>query len=200
MIDEKVDRKKSIGGSDIGIILGYSHFKTAEQLFLEKCGFVESDFKTNKYIEYGNMMEPIIVSLFEEEFDVKILQPGVIYGEKEYYTANVDGIVIDKKNRQKYILEIKTASLFSYERNFNQNKIGVPINYYYQVLWYQFITGINSIPAKLIVYLNSDEGEYHIYDIHYDHKRIASILPTIDKFWEAVKNKDWNIFKNQIRV
>ncbi len=56
----KLDRDKYIGGSDIPVILGISHFKKRFDLLQEKCGLREDHFEGNMYTEYGNRMEPVI--------------------------------------------------------------------------------------------------------------------------------------------
>ena len=42
-----IDRDKYIGGSDIPIILGISHFKSRFDLLLEKAGLQENEFRSN---------------------------------------------------------------------------------------------------------------------------------------------------------
>ena len=83
MQDVKVDREKYIGGSDIPIIMGISHFKTRFDLLLEKAKLKENDFDGNDYTEYGNTMEPKIRQyinvLFKRDFkEDKLIKDDVI--------------------------------------------------------------------------------------------------------------------------
>ena len=101
MQDVKIDRYKYIGGSDIPIIMGLSHFKTRYDLLLEKAQLKDDNFEGNEYTEYGNVMEPkirqYINTLFKRNFkEYKLIKDDI--------RCHFDGIDDDM------ILEIKTTS------------------------------------------------------------------------------------------
>lgn len=60
MQDVRVDRDKYIGGSDIGVIMGISPFKSRFDLLLEKAGYKKDEFEGNEFTRYGNCLEPKI--------------------------------------------------------------------------------------------------------------------------------------------
>lgn len=101
MQDVKVDRYKYIGGSDIPIIMGLSHFKTRYDLLLEKAQLKENDFEGNEYTEYGNIMEPKIRKYINTLFQRDFKEDKLI---KDDIRCHFDGIDNDM------ILEIKTTS------------------------------------------------------------------------------------------
>ena len=72
---QRLDRSKGIGGSDVGIILGLSTFKTPYQLYLEKIGKGPEDDKMSPAQEWGHRLEPIIRNKFAENNGVKIEAP-----------------------------------------------------------------------------------------------------------------------------
>ena len=103
MQDVKIDREKYIGGSDIPIIMGLSHFKTRYQLLLEKAQLAKDEFEGNEYTEYGNIMEDKIRKHINEFTKLNFVEDKL---EKSDIRCHFDGI--DKKNN--VILEVKTTS------------------------------------------------------------------------------------------
>ena len=101
--DVTIDRDKYIGGSDIPVIMGISSFKTRYELLLEKAGLQESDFRGNRYTEYGNIMEPQIrdwvnaMELRGGDFEPSM----IINGDIRCHTDGFNGLCV---------LEIKTTS------------------------------------------------------------------------------------------
>ena len=101
MQDVKKERYKYIGGSDIPIIMGLSHFKTRYDLLLEKAQLKNDDFEGNEYTEYGNIMEPKIRQYINVLFKRNFKEDKL---EKDDIRCHFDGIDND------VILEIKTTS------------------------------------------------------------------------------------------
>ena len=134
MQDVKVDRDKYIGGSDVPIIMGISHFKKRFDLLLEKAGLKEDDFEGNEFTEYGNIMEPKIRQyvnvLFQRDFKEDKLIKGNI-------RCHFDGKDDDM------ILEIKTTSQIY--QDVNDYKV-----YLVQLLFY-------------MMYANADNGMLAVY-------------------------------------
>lgn len=101
MQDVKLDREKYIGGSDVPIIMGISHFKSRYDLLLEKAQLKESDFEGNEYTNYGNTMEPKIRQYINTLLHRDFKEDKLI---KDDVRCHFDGIDNDM------ILEIKTTS------------------------------------------------------------------------------------------
>ena len=66
MYDVTIDRNLFIGGSDIGIIMGISPFKTRFDLLIEKAGYKENNFTGNDFTEFGHIIEPKIRDYINE--------------------------------------------------------------------------------------------------------------------------------------
>lgn len=66
------DRAKSVGASEIAVILGISPFKTKYQLYLEKTGKVRpQDLSNNFAVQKGVIWEPVARAMFEEQTGMK---------------------------------------------------------------------------------------------------------------------------------
>lgn len=100
--DVTIDRNRYIGGSDIPAIMGISSFETRWQLLLEKAGLETSDFKGNRYTEYGNIIEPQIRAYINRKRKFKFEPNRVIAGDFRYHS--------DGYNGDDCVLEIKSTS------------------------------------------------------------------------------------------
>lgn len=128
----KQDRDRYIGGSDIGIIMNLSPFKSRFDLLLEKAGYKENDFEGNVYTEYGNTME----SKIREAINSQIKEPFT--EGKHIREAEADEIIgvrihTDGENSDS-ILEIKTTSQI-------YDKVEDYKLYLVQLLYYMVNTG-----------------------------------------------------------
>lgn len=99
--DVTVDRNNFIGGSDIAVIMGISPFKTRYELLLEKAGIQESDFKGNKFTEYGNIIEPQIREYINQLYKTNFEPNRIIHGDIRCHTDGFNGSCV---------LEIKSTS------------------------------------------------------------------------------------------
>jgi putative phage-type endonuclease len=128
-------KQKGIGGSDCAVILGLSPYKSAFELWLEKTGQIEPKNIQNEYVEWGNILEPVIRDQFKKVTGFKVFQNNFVlqHDTFEFMIANIDGEVIDPAfNGERGILEIKTAS----ERMKDQWIDGPPYHYMLQIQHY----------------------------------------------------------------
>lgn len=165
------DREKFIGGSDVPIIMGLSHFKDRFILLLEKAGLKEIEQVNNSYVEYGNIMEPKIRQYINTLFQRNFKEDKLI---KDDIRCHFDGIDDDM------ILEIKTSSAI--HENINDYKI-----YLVQLLFYMMNANIEN--GMLAIYErpsdfdeNFDSDRLQIFTIKKsDYKELC------DEINEAVK-------------
>lgn len=173
-------RTNSIGGSEIGMIAGYSDYGSALTVYNDKLGLVKR-FEGNSHTEHGNRMEPLIRDWVQNDFqkateiELKTFEYPYMMVDKEfeYFSANIDGLGMLKENwtykenkdtgevwqipKGEYIgLEIKTASEFL--KNIWDGE-DIPANYYLQVQWYMMITGLKYF---LIVFMLGKEINWKV--------------------------------------
>jgi possible bacteriophage endonuclease len=99
----EVDRSQYIGGSDIPIIIGISHFTKASKLAQLKNKVIPYENKKTLYTEFGHIFEPFIRETANKKFNKKFI-PCCKTAEDLGLRANCDGW--DAEN--KYLLEVKT--------------------------------------------------------------------------------------------
>lgn len=129
------EKQKGLGGSDVATILGLNPYKTPFTLWLEKTGQIEPPVLNNEYIEWGNILEPVIREKFAKETGFEVYENHwvMLHETHDFMVANIDGEVIDPQFAgEKGVLEIKTAG----ERMRDQWENGPPHHYMLQLQHY----------------------------------------------------------------
>ncbi len=78
-----VDRKTTIGASEVAAVLGVHPYITPFQLWARKSG-IDSDGQDNKYMRRGRILEPVVIDLLREERPEWLIAPNSIPGGKFY--------------------------------------------------------------------------------------------------------------------
>ena len=104
-------RAQGIGGSDAGAIMGLNKYKGPMAVYLEKTGLVEpEDISKKPAVIAGQMLEPVVARMFEEETGKKVRRMGTLQSlERSWMHANPDRVIIGENAG----LEIKTGGAWS---------------------------------------------------------------------------------------
>lgn len=174
-------QQTGIGGSDVATILGLNPYKTAFTLWLEKTGQITPSEVSNQYIEWGNLLEPVIREKFAKETGFEVMEnPYVLqHDEHDFMVANLDGEVIDDSG-ERGILEIKTAS----ERMAKDWENGIPNHYMLQIQHYLAVTGYSYAYCCCLIGGNN----FKYYKIERDDYVIDAIISAEMDFMLRVKN------------
>ena len=149
------ERKKSIGGSEIGAILGMNPWQSAYSLWAEKTGRIPS-FDGNMATKVGTFLEAFVAQLFEEESGKKVTTTEYIYRNDKYegLHASPDRLLVDEDAG----LEIKTTSAF----NIGKFKgVEFPQQYYAQAVQYMAVTERRQWYVAVLIG-NTDFRMYHL--------------------------------------
>lgn len=177
-------KQQGFGGSDAAIILGLNPYKSAFTLWLEKTGQIEPEPVNNEYVEWGNLLEPIIRDKFRAETGFEVFENHFVlqHDEHEFMVANIDGEVIDPQfNGLRGVLEIKTTS----ERNKKDWENGCPNHYMLQIQHYLGVT--NYLYAYVAVLIGGHHFKYFL--IHRDDYIIDQIISAEIDFQEKITLK-----------
>lgn len=174
---------KGIGGSDVAIIMGLSPFKTAYSLWLEKTGKVKKANLDNEFIEWGNLLEPVIRDKFRRETGFSVTECHYVlqHDQFEFMLANIDGTVCDNNKGELGILEIKTTS----ERHKKDWESGPPDYYMLQIQHYLGVTDYSY--AYVAVLIGGNHFKY--FKIYRDDFIIDKIILAEMEFWKMVQEK-----------
>lgn len=86
-MEEIADRTKFLGGSDMAALLGLSKWTTPFQLWEQKLGIApetEDDEQREKVLKRGKRLEPIVMEMLTEEYDLALLGRNRIYFDSTY--------------------------------------------------------------------------------------------------------------------
>lgn len=177
------EKQKGIGGSDVATILGLNPYKSIFTLWLEKTGQIEPPVLNNEYIEWGNILEPVIREKFAKEtgFEVEENHWVMLHDQHDFMVANVDGEVTDPQFAgKKGVLEIKTAG----ERMRDQWEDGPPNHYMLQLQHYLAVLDYSY--GYVAVLIGGNTFKYYL--VERDDYVIDNIIQAEAEFMEMVEN------------
>lgn len=189
LTEEQLKRRaRSIGGSDVGAILGVSPYKTPIDVFIEKtigsCKETNEKQEENMYI--GSAIEDALIDMFVKRNNLYLHSKGGFF-EKENYPyvhANVDAILIENANP--VILEVKTAGTVTSEWIGEEGYV-IPKHYYWQIAHYCWVTGINKAYLSVRFLANKENADI-VYTFN-DHDKII-LEREIPRFWNEYVLKE----------
>lgn len=197
------DRNKGIGGSDMSVVLGISHFKTPYQLWLEKTGKQEPKDISGKWaVVKGNALENKLrqrFRLIHPEWQITDGTDSVLVrDDKPFMRASIDGAIHDPETDEWGVLEIKTAGSRRYGDWHDENDdLKVPDYYLCQVTYYLAVTGWKFA----VVYADLSDGDEPVeLRVERDEDDIWAVERAAAQFWHFVTADIMPEFKNQSDV
>lgn len=178
-------QQKGIGGSEVSIILGLNKWKSKFLLWLEKTGQTPRAEVSNEFVEWGNILEPVIRDKFQRATGFEVTEnPWVMcHDEHDWMIANIDGEVINPNLSGKGVLEIKTTS----EHNKREWEVGVPVHYLAQVQHYLAVMGEEYTYAYVAVLIGGNHFKYFL--VERDDYIIDKIISAEMAFMKMIENR-----------
>ena len=174
-------RASSLGGSDMGAILGLSPYRTAVDVWLEKTG-QPTEPANSLPLRFGQFAESFIADEYALMTQKQLLHPQETYAHPDhpYMTGHLDRLVLDDAGLPIKILECKTANPF---RQSGWGDIGsdeVPMSYLVQCQWYMMLTGLPETDLAVLL----GNTDFRIYNIQADQELIQMLAYEAQQFWE----------------
>jgi len=180
------NRRKGIGGSDAGAIMGLSNYGSPLTVYLEKKNLVPMS-EASRAARRGKFLEPMIMAETMKDFpQLEIVPvPFMFTGpENPFMSANLDGIVFVKEPveiRGEAIeglggFESKTA-----KTRYGWSETEIPDSYFAQVQHYIAVTGLDWFLVP--VYILDDET-LNYYVIRRNGDFVTRLVATERDFWE----------------
>lgn len=171
-------RRKGLGGSDIGAIMGVNPYKTPYELWKEK---IEGKEYTNSEAAYwGHILEEPVANEFSKRTGKKVAKVNYMLQHPKYdfMLANIDRRVVGENA----ILECKTTNEYN-KKLWKDDE--VPASYIFQCMHYMAVTGAEKAYIACLV-----GGQKYIYkEIQRDEDLIQFMIEREKEFWDCVKNK-----------
>lgn len=196
------ERKKGIGGSDVGAILGLNEYKSAFDVYYEKIGAKNEKVLTDKArvtMEIGNRLEDLVAEMFQERHpSIQVINDKTMYQHEKYpfMLANTDRILI-LPDGMKAIMECKTVTYADEWENTDFCK-GIkgkcPLSYEYQGRHYMATLDIDLV---VIVGLDLIRKELYIVYISRDMEVEEQMIAAEAEFWQLVEHREFLSMKRQ---
>ena len=197
------ERTKYLGGSDIGAILGFSKYRTALDVWLEKTGRVVNAVD-NLPVRFGTFAEEFVASEYAAQtgFSLVHSESGVTHPKHPFMVGHIDRFVFEGNRNMvlgaddlfnsdgscsaSHLLECKTASPFNQSEWGELGTDEVPMSYLVQCLWYLAITNLERCDIA-VLFGNSD---FRIYEVYRDKELEDLILEKAATFWGDFVQQD----------
>jgi putative phage-type endonuclease len=170
-------RRNSIGGSEVGTILGLNRWESPYYLWATKTGALPQKVLNSFAVTLGNVLEPVILEslLPLKHPDWEVFTTGTYQHPKfDFMHANPDALA--KVDGEWIIVEVKTG------RNYWDE---IPPNYIAQVMHYMNIMGV-----KKAVILGLVAMDWVEHWIEFDEFEASVIEQKTIEFWKLVQAKE----------
>jgi putative phage-type endonuclease len=183
-------RAKSLGGSDVGAVLGLSKYRSAVDVWMEKTG-KEVATRDSLPLRFGQFAESFVASEYALATGLTLVthDAAVVYSEYDYMHGHIDRFVVSGdlpligdsgRITASRILECKTANPFAQSGWGEAGSDQVPLSYLVQCVWYMMLTNIDRTDLA-VLFGNAD---FRIYEIHRDLELEQMVLERAKYFWE----------------
>jgi putative phage-type endonuclease len=183
-------RAKSLGGSDVGAVLGLSKYRSAVDVWMEKTG-KEVAARDSLPLRFGQFAESFVASEYALATGLSLAthNAAVVHPEYSYMHGHIDRFVLsgdlpligsDERITASRILECKTANPFAQSEWGEAGSDQVPLSYLVQCVWYMMLTNIDRTDLA-VLFGNAD---FRIYEINRDLELEQMILERAKSFWE----------------
>ncbi len=185
------DRKKGLGGSDVGAILGLNKWKTPLQVWEEKTGR-RNEVVDNDLTRSGHRLEPVVADWFAEQTRLQLINPGnhVMRHKVHSWCLGTPDRITGKDDNDPAsagVLEIKTTG-----QSFD--KTTIPPSWFTQVNWYAGIYRSNysnlSCTQNFIACFERVTGHFDYTLLEFDPAFFQYLLDQAGQFWENYVVKD----------
>lgn len=167
-----VKRMKQCGASEIASLLGKNKFQSFRRFCELKLGLVE--FEYTPPMKRGNVMEPIIIGMFEEKHSTEVT------GRQEEFTSGIFVAHLDGRctiDGVEYLVEVKAPGSMAAKGFANK---GEPEYYYMQMQLQMHLSGVHQCR---FVWLDYDRWVVEDIVVHYDSTLCVGMLAkAIDRF------------------
>ena len=173
-------RKKSIGGSDAGIIMDMNPYQSPLSLYADKKGLT-SPRETTEAMRLGTDLEAYVASRFCEETGKRVRNDNFMWQDDEYdfITANVDRDVVGENAG----LECKTMNSFA---GYDLEAGDVPAQYYCQCQHYMMVKGYDLMYLAILVF---QKGIY-VLPVERNDAFITTMRESEIEFWTEYIEKN----------
>jgi putative phage-type endonuclease len=170
-------RKKYIGASDAGIIMGESPYATPYQLWVRKKGLIPEPMMTSA-MQRGKDLEPLALMEFEEKHNIFMAPKVFVSDEYPWMMASMDGVSLDGK----IAVEIKCPGRETHEMALAGT---VPKKYIWQLQHQMIVMKLDSM-----LYFSFDGQKGVTLVVKRDLSLCDKLISVERAFWSSILNDE----------
>jgi putative phage-type endonuclease len=177
---ETPDRRKFIGGSDAGAILGLSPWRTPLEVWIDKTQPpAPPDPKREKFFTRGKRLEPVVLDMMREEtgFTVAARNQRYIDSQHDFMACEIDAETADGEN-----VEIKTVHPFLARQWGDEDTDQIPPVYTAQAMHGLMVTKRSACIFGVLI----GADDLRTYRVERDEEIIDAMRVRFVEFWDYV--------------
>lgn len=176
-------RRGGIGGSDVSIIFGVSHFRTCRELYYDKQKikpYREEEDTTWLQKKMGHVLEELVAEVFAKRTGLKVYEVKKMFCHPlyPYMRADVDRFV-ETKDGKKGILECKTTNWQNRDAWADEK---YPYQYELQIRHYMAVMNLDF--AYIACLWGNNENDFAYRYVERDIEFEDEIIEMEQSFWE----------------
>ena len=173
-------RRRGIGGSDAGAIMGVNPYKSILEVWMDKTNQIAIEETESEAAYWGKLLEPVVREEFTKRSGLSVQPVPFLLQHEEhiFMLANLDGMV-DDPVYGRCVFEAKTSSAYKAD----EWEKGIPDSYYAQLQHYLAITGWKG--AYIAALIGGNDFIYRF--IPRDEAYIEKLINRETSFWNFVK-------------
>ncbi len=176
-------RRGGIGGSDVSIIFGVSHFRTGRELYYDKLNikpYREEEDETWLQKKMGHLLEDLVAEIFQKKTGLKVFQVKKMFSHPDYpfMRADVD-FFVELPDGRKGIVECKTTN---YQNKDAWDDEKYPYQYELQIRHYMAVMNLDF--AYIACLWGNNENDFAYRYVKRDIEFEDQIIEAEKFFWE----------------
>jgi putative phage-type endonuclease len=186
------ERRTGIGGSDIAPILGLSKYRTALEVYKEKIGELSPDEEANADRKrLGHRLQLPIIEEYCEAQSARIVEyepPMIRHPDLPFLIGNLDAVV-QNEFADEWNVDAKSVHFRLADHWGESGTDDIPDDAFYQGHAYNFLSPKTRHKTDFAV-LVGGEWPPRVYSVPRDDEFVALLIPTLEKFWWHVTNRE----------
>lgn len=176
-------RRKGIGGSEIGAVLGLSRFGSPLSVWLDKKGL--RSFEGNAMTEWGERMEPVALAWYAERVGEAFERTPMTFAHPSApAVATPDAFASNGPGERAHALvEVKCPRFLDGEWG-PDGSSRVPHGYALQIQWTDMVLRATGLDFARLRIVAMAPGDLRIYEIPRDLELQAMLLKEATAWWE----------------
>lgn len=167
-------RRKGIGGSDVGAILGYNKWSSPVKVYMDKIGEAPPETEQSEAAYWGTVLEDVVAQEFSKRMGREVRSENYMLQHPEYpwMLANLDRMIVGTDE----ILECKTADKWL-AGEWKDDEI--PVSYLLQGQHYMAVTGCSAVWFAVLIGGN----DFRCKRVERDEEIIQVLIDRERDFW-----------------